>query len=57
MGHLVSGWGMRTELLAEVQERRRVLAADREGTRGVLKSMSAAASGGFKETILTNDFV
>ena len=49
-------WGMRTELLAEVQERRRVLAADREGTRGVLKSMSAAASG-LKETIVTNDFV
>jgi hypothetical protein len=48
---------MRTELLAEVQERRRVLAADREGTHGVLKSMSAAAASGLKETILTHDFV
>jgi hypothetical protein len=49
-------WGMRTELLVEVQERSRVLAAAREDARGVVKSMSAAASG-MKETIVTNDFV
>jgi hypothetical protein len=56
MGHLVSGGCALSYCLAEVQERRRVLAADREGTRGVVKSMSAAASG-LKETIATNDFV